>query len=215
YEPELDESLLADWCAFCEGSAQFDVHHFSTILKGVFLGGLTPEVERFLRFFSQTFPAILYTSLARICGDAQEDREVLPWIRSDLHQKVRLLDPEFRAERANIEQLLDNDRFTLTDDFSSLSDIAITSPNFNAIYVTEGDYVSSCCRGNSKMYALEETLYHIATNYALAHAIMSPLLECDIDLSNYFEVYLRGGAYVVAAESIVVYQFSPSVGQPT
>ncbi len=43
-------------------------------------------------------------------------------------------------------------------------------------------------------------------NYSLAHAILSPILNGHIDLSQYFEVYLRGGDYVVAEGSIVVYQ---------
>lgn len=205
YKPELDEALLADWCAFCEGSAEFDQYHFSTILMGVFVGDLTPEVDDFLRRFSRPFAPALYANLVRICGDALPDRDILPWIRRDLDQKLALLDPD-SSERETIERFLATDNFTYTEDFSSLPDIAIASPNFAATYEAECDYIIDHCDDNSKMYALREALYHLATNHALAHSIMSPLLDGTIDLSNYFEIYLRGGDYVVAADSIVVYQ---------
>ncbi len=207
YEPELDEELLADWCAFCEGSADYDQYHFSTMLMGVFVADLTPEVDVFLHRFTNTFPPALYDNLARICDDALPDRDILPWIRRDLGHKLALLDADSNAERRNIERFLAKDNFTLTEDFSSLPDIASASPNFDAIYFAENDYVIDHCMRDPKMLALREALYHIATNYALAHAIMSPLLNGNINFGNYFEVYLRGGEYVVAAESIVVCQY--------
>lgn len=80
------------------------------------------------------------------------------------------------------------------------------SPNFNAIYDEESNYVIEHCDGDSKLYALDEPLYHIANNYALAYSIMSPLLTGSVDLSNYLEIYLRGGDYVVGTDAIVVYQ---------
>src|SRR4051812_16535560 len=84
---ELDFVLLGDWNTFSEGSRQFDHYHFSTILMGVFLEGLTPEVDTFLREFSKQFPLPLYERLVRICGPAEPDRDILPWVQRDLDEK--------------------------------------------------------------------------------------------------------------------------------
>jgi hypothetical protein len=174
---------------------------------GVFVGKLNPEVESFLSRFANKFPPALYDNLIRICGDPLPDRDLLPWIRRDLDQKLKLLDADSRTERQDIERFLANDDFTFMNDLGSLLDIASASRNFDAIYVAESNYVIDHCGNDPKMFALLEALYHIATNYALAHAIASPILNGKINLENYFEIYLRGGDYVVSNDSIVVWQY--------
>lgn len=209
FEPELDLDLLEDWCDYCDGKSDFDESHFSTILMGVFVANLTPEVDAFLKRFASPFSQDLYVSLTRICEVGPADRELLPWIRRDITSKLALLDEENQVERESIEWLLTNDRFRFTDDVSSLPEIAIASANFDAIYFAESDYVIEHSEKDPRLYALSEALYHIATNYALAHSIMNPLVNGGIDLSNYLEVYLRGGDYVLADDSIVVWQYVP------
>ena len=87
----MDFDLLREWCTFCEGSRAFPDDHFSTILMGVFLGGLTPEVDRFLREFAKYCPRPLYDNLVRICADPEPDRDVRPWVLRDLDEKRKLV----------------------------------------------------------------------------------------------------------------------------
>ncbi len=210
YAPDLDMALLADWCEFCEGTRAFDKSHFATILMGVFSAGLTPEVDDFLKRFTSTFPRELYDNLVRICEDPCPDRDLLPWIRRDLAQELMiLLEEDYPTEHANIQRLVEDGKFIFVDDRLSFVDLAMASANFNAIYFAEGDYVSDHLGNDPKMFALKEALYHIATNYFLAHSIMSPLVHGKIDLSNYFEIYLRGGEYVVGDDTIFVWQYKP------
>ena len=56
---------------------------------------------------------------------------------------------------------------------------------------------------------LHEALYHIATDNFLADSIIGPLLKIDINLSHYFEIYRRGGDYVLGEDQIVVYTWQP------
>ena len=121
YEPELDFGLLGDWSAFCEGSREFSPYHFSTILMGIFCGGLTADVNRFLREFTRSFPQPLFDNLARICGDAEPDRDVLPWVQRDLDEKRKLLDSS--AESRNVLEVIDERRFVTTHDLGMLQEI--------------------------------------------------------------------------------------------
>jgi hypothetical protein len=207
YEPELDFDLLRDWCAFCEGVRVFSDDHFSTILMGVFLGGLTPEVDRFLREFAKSFPPSLYDNLVRICGGAEHDRDVLPWVHRDLDEKRKLLtsSPECR----DALRVIDERRFTITQDHDLLHATRVASGNHSFLYQTVGDFVIEHCQSDTRFHALHEALYHIATDNFVADAIISPLLKTDINLSHYFEIYLRGSDYVLDADRIVMYTWQP------
>jgi hypothetical protein len=210
YEPELDFDRLRDWCAFCEGSREFSSDHFSTILMGVFLGGRTPEVIRFLQEFTKSFPSSLYDNLVRICGDPAPDRDVLPWVQRDLDEKRKLLDS--LAEARDVLKVIDERRFAFTSDRDMLHEIRVSSDNHLVLYETVGDFVTEQCDGDPRLYALHEALYHIATDYFVAHSIMAPLLETDVNLAHFFEVYLRGGDYVVDRDRIVICTYQPQGG---
>lgn len=209
YEPELDFNLLSDWCAFCEGSREFSDHyHFSTILMGVFLGGLTPEVNRFLQEFSKYFPQSLFDNLVRICGEAEPDRDVLPWVHRDLDEKRKLFDSS--SESVDVLRVIDERRFTHTHDHDAFQEIKNLSINQSILYSVFNDFVIDQCKDDDRLWALNEALYHIATDYFVANSIMAPLLETDINLGNFFEVYLRGGDYVLDNDRIVVYTYKPA-----
>lgn len=208
YEPELDLDLLCDWSAFCEGSREFPDYHFSTILMGAFLGGLTPEVDRFLREFTKTFPRSLYDNLVRICGDAEPDRDVLPWVNRDLDEKRKILIAHPESRQA--VEVIDTRRFAFTHDHNAMLEIAVSSATHSALYDAVGDFVIEQCEGTARLNVLREALYHIATNYFVADSIMAPLLRTEINLEHYFEIYLRGGDYVLDADRIVVHSWQPA-----
>jgi hypothetical protein len=175
---------------------------------GVFLGGLTADVDRFLRDFTKSFPRPLYDSLVRICGDAEPDRDVLPWIQRDLDEKRKLLDSS--AESHDVLKVIDERRYEFTHDYDMLQTIQGSSDNHSALYDAVCDFVVEQCDGDPRMYALHEALYHIATNHFVADGIIAPLLKTDINLGHYFEVYLRGGDYVLDRDRIVVYVHHPA-----
>jgi hypothetical protein len=179
YEPELDFDRLRDWCAFCDGS----------------------------RAFTKSFPPALYDNLVRVCGDAEPDRDVLPWVHRDLDEKRKLLASAPEARRA--VEVIGGRRFAFTHDHGALLDIAAASATQPALYDAECDFVVERCGGDARVSALHEVLYHIATNYFVADSILAPLLKTDIYLGHYFEVYLRGGDYVLDAGRIVVYTQLP------
>jgi hypothetical protein len=207
YEPELDFGLLRDWSAFCEGSREFPTYHFSTILMGVFLDGLTPEVDRFLREFTKFFPS-LYENLARICGEAESDRDVLPWVQRDLDEKRKLLDSS--TESRNVLKVIDERRFAFTHDLGVLQKIRVSSANHSVLYNALGDFVAIEFNGDALLEALLEALYNIATDYFVAASIVAPLLATNINLGHFFEVYLRGGDYLLDTDQIVVYTHIPA-----
>jgi hypothetical protein len=209
YKPELDFNSLRDWCAFCEGSRGHSKDHFSTILMGVFLGGLTPEVDRFLEEFTKFFPRSLHDKLVRICGDALPDRDVLPWVQRDLDEKRKLFDTSTRFHK--VLKVIDSRRFLVTHEYDVLREVRTTSANHSVLYETVGDFVIDKCNGDARLLALHEALYKgVATDNFVADSIMAPLLETDINLGHYFEVYLRGGEYVLGDDRIVVYRYRPA-----
>lgn len=208
-ESELDVNLLRDWCAFCEGSRGFPRHYFSTILMGVFLDGLTPEVDRFLREFTTCFPPALYENLVRICGGALSDRDVLPWVQRDLDEKRKLFDSSRRFRK--VLKVIDGRGFIFTHDHDVLHEVRVSSDNHSVLYDTLGDFVIEKCNGDVRLLELHEALYKgVATDNFVADSIMAPLLETDVDLGNYFEVYLRGGDYVLGDDRILVYTYKPA-----
>jgi hypothetical protein len=200
----LDFDLLRDWCAFCEGAREFPQYHCSTILMEVFLEGLTPEVDRFLREFSKYFPPALYESLVRICGPALPDLDVLPWVQQDLDEKRKLFDSSTRYREAL--EVIDGRRFVLTHDLDVLYEVRGSSANHSVLYDTHSDFMGEKYNGDERLLALHEALDKgVATIPFVADSIMAPLLKTDIDLSNYFEIYLRGGEYALGDDAIAVY----------
>lgn len=208
-QPELDFDLLRDWCTFCEGSRDFSFDHFATILMGVFVGGHTPDVNRFLHEFAKYFPQSLFDNLVRICGDAVTDRSVLPWVQRDLDEKRKLVDVSSKAR--NVLKVIDERRFMITNDHGMLHEIKVASANHSDLYQTVGDFVIEKCNGDAQLSALREALYHIATDYFVADSIIAPLLKTDVNLGYFFEVYLRGGDYVLDADRIVIYEYQSAI----
>jgi hypothetical protein len=215
-QPELDLDLLGDWCAFCDGSRDFDRYHFSTILMGVFLGGLTPEVDSFLKRFAEPFAPPLYDNLIRIAEDRLLDQDVLPWVRRDLNEKLKLLEAyaESEMEAQALIRLIRTGNYSLTHHHDEFIEIKGGSENHQMIYDMVGDSVIDSYP-DRRFFALSEALYHLATSVEVQQSIMAPLLSIPADLKYYFEIYLRGGDYAVTDNDILVYRdaLNPSNGR--
>jgi hypothetical protein len=166
---------------------------------GVFLGGRTPEVERFLREFARPFPPSLTEHLLRLC-DPPPDHDVLPWVHRDLDEKRKLL-----SDSPDAIRVIDERRIEVTGDYDVLQAARESSDNHTAIYEAVGDYVIAQCRGDDRLFELHEALYHIATDSFLADSIMATMLKTGVDLSHFFEIHDRGADYVLDADRIVVH----------
>ena len=73
--------------------------------------GLTPDVDEFLRKFTAPFPQSLYDNLIRIESERSSDRDILPWVRRDLIEKLKLFGSDYAQEKASIEGHLADERF--------------------------------------------------------------------------------------------------------
>ena len=206
-EPELDFDLLNDWCDLCDGSREFESHYFDTILMGAFLGGLTPEVDSFLKRFTKPFAPPLYNNLIRIAEEKTLDRDIVPWVKRDLDEKLKVLESyaETAAEARELVRLIRAENYSFMHNESEFLNIKHDSENHYVMVCMVSDFEIDAYT-DRRFYALSEVLYHIATSVEVENSIMPPLLDIPVDLSHYFEIYLRGGDYALTDNGILVYR---------
>ena len=200
YEPELDFDLLQLWCDYHQGKA-VDNSNFYTILMGAFLGGLTPEVTAFLRQFSQFYDNSLFDNLCRICDAAKLDDDVVSWVTADLTARRPLF--ETQPDGKPLINLIDRQLFRFAETREEYYDVLNSSVNHSTAYHAVSDYALEHVH-EKNLSRLVEPLYHICNSYALVFGILAPMLNAKIDLSNYFEIYLRGADYVFDSDAVLI-----------
>lgn len=199
----LNMKLLRDWCDFCEGKANFDSFHFSTMLMGTFLDGYTEELDKFIIEITKYFDSSVYRNIKYTFGDkshSQNDIQLL--VNKDLSEKRKVLAEDEDAE--DLLMTIDSQNWIFTNDIEVLYD-AKASENHCLLSEILGDHVGDNIDSDKRIFALKEVLYNIASSYDLTHAILSDLIDGDVNFSNFLEIYKRGCDYAIDDETIVIY----------
>lgn len=199
---DLDYKLLEDWERHCEGNTKMDSFHFSTILMELFALKYTREVEDYIYRFSRYFTPRIFKSLQRICNDRNATTETLYWINRDLDEKQKIA--EEVVPNSTLVDKLRVRNIVIESNPKKYYKLCAPNDEHCLLYDIQCDYFGEHSISDDRKYALHEALYNIATDNFLAYSIMSDMITTEVDYSNYLEVYLCGGAYMLMENYIYV-----------
>ncbi len=80
-------SLLSEWCAFCEGETLFDKSHFLGLLK---VHGSAEELKRIFSYFPFAEELIVRTGRVLTAGEMENSLYLLPKCRAEKNQLIQL-----------------------------------------------------------------------------------------------------------------------------
>jgi hypothetical protein len=200
--------LVKDWGDYCEGKADFDKSHFSSM----FTYDLNDqELNDIFKYFScrndlieclktvitaGSFEGSPYLQAINRCSES----ELLEFVILDLKDK-QLICVEQDAE---VSDILSRIGVEFVHDRKMISQLSGEDNPSEWIFEIIGDLVDEARGTDRKILALEEACYGLAANYYLAWFIMSPLLKLSIDFSNYFKVWSNGGIFVITEDKVLV-----------
>ncbi|SFW83245.1 hypothetical protein [Pseudomonas sp. NFACC04-2] len=191
-------SLLSDWCAFCEDRAVFDKSYFLGLLK---THSGSEEIRRIFSYFPSSEELVDRTERVLASGDMDSSLYLLPRLKVGNDELIQL-GREWLKEQERVCGVLDD------------SEILSICEEARVLFVNGHDMdhwlqqdiphywifdeVGDAIRGSrvsdaEQIYALFEALYGLAADYYLAWYIGRPLFKFDIDLESYFRFWRAGG----------------------
>ncbi len=207
-------SLVLDWIEFCSGSKQFDKDHFFALFSNHSSDEELNEVFSYIPE-SEDLRQNLFKVMS--CGSIENGPYLLPTAHA-VYDKKELVDlavndlKEMRrlcidAGEGEIAEIIDNaqPRFSSNqDEYDYLLQADI--PHF-WLYETIGDHIAEHMKHDGKVIdAFLEALYGLTADYYLVWYITAPLCALDVSFENYYELWAKGGDYLLTNDEIVVFR---------
>ena len=208
HKASFDNELLNDWCDFCEGRKEFDICYFSTLLMETLLEGYTPKFDEFITEITKYFNPSVYENIKYAFSDEKQSQgRVKDWVINDLTEKRKII--EHTHDSSKLKEIIDSPQFVFVKGRDELYDARETENN-TILYEEVGDFVLENIDNDKRLFALKEVFYNIAFDSNLVNALLSGLINGDVDLSNYLDIYKNGCDYAVDDENILIYEFEPT-----
>lgn len=210
----MDKNLLLDWCDFCEGKKNFDTFHFSYL----FNQPLTEcELKKIFSYFPKKEELLeLVLSVRASSISAGEDggffipkkeskgtpEELIELAVKDLKEQQKICSLLGDEELYNI---IDNAQPEFIYDKNYFRKVKSGDCPYIWLYEMVGDYIrDSLIEHDDKIYALREALYGFGGDYYLSWYLGSPLVDANINLSYYFDLWKKGGDYTLTKDNLIV-----------
>ncbi|MBB1403324.1 hypothetical protein [Pseudoalteromonas sp. SG45-1] len=181
------DNLIKDWKCFCQGTQEFDKSHFTYIFHAE---GIINSVNHITQFLPEK------ESLTQVIENVLSIKEVKR-SASISDEAIVSHAKNFILEQVNLLENLDDELRSATDDFEIKfvtptefeSHIDDDIPNY-WLFDEFGDLIRDSKRNDDEVtFAFFEALYGIDNDYYLSWYIAAPLLEINIDLSSYYELW--------------------------
>ncbi|WP_460160015.1 hypothetical protein [Pseudomonas sp. S3_F07] len=202
-------SLLSEWCAFCEGETLFDKSHFLGLLK---VHGSAEELKRIFSYFPFAEELIVRTGRVLTAGEMENSLYLLPKCRAEKNQLIQLGREWLKEQErvcgvlgdSEIFEICHNAQVLLVDAQCMQGAFQKDIPHY-WLFDEIGDAIrGSRVSESEQVYALFEALYGLATDYYLAWYIGQPLFKFDIDLASYFKFWRAGGRCALTESGFLV-----------
>lgn len=202
-------TLLIEWCAYCEGAASFDKSHFLGLLKA---HSSTDELRRIFSYFPYVDELIDRAKNVIRSGDLNEGLYLAPRNRVATEQLIVLGGAWLKEQERVCGLLKDQElseicrnaqvRYVTPEelDFSLQLDI----PHF-WFFDEVGEVVrKSRVSDSEQIYGIFEALYGLAADYYLAWHIGRPLFGFDVNFEPYFKFWQAGGKCALTNDYFLV-----------
>ena len=202
-------SLLSEWCAFCEGKAFFDKAHFQGLLK---VHSSAEELKCIFSYFPFSEELVLRAGRVLAAGEMDSSLYLLPKYRAEKSQLIQLGGEWLKEQERVCGVLGDSEIFEICHnaqvlfvDAQYMQGALQQDIPHHWLFDEIGDAIrESRVSENEQVYALLETLYGLAADYYLAWYIGRPLFKFDIDLESYFGFWRAGGRCALTESEFLV-----------
>lgn len=202
-------TLVKDWCDYCEGKVLFDKSHFSSLFTHSLNNQELNEVFKFFANSNDLIERLISVKgLGTLDGSPYlhplnrgDSLDIVEFVKLDLEDRRLLCVEQGDDELAGI---LARVGVEFVEDNQIVKQLSGKDNPSEWFFEMIGDLVDQARGVDPKMLALEEACYGLAANYYLAWFIMNPLLKLSIDFSNYFKVWSNGGIFVITESKVLV-----------
>lgn len=202
-------SLLSEWCAFCEGEVLFDKAYFLGLLK---LHSGAEELKRIFSYFPFSEELVFRAGRVLAAGEMENSLYLLPKCRAEKSQLIQL-GGEWLKEQERVCSVLGN--FEIFEICHNAQVLFVDAQCMQGAFQKDiphcwlfdevGDAIrESRVSESDQEYALFEALYGLAADYYLAWYIGQPLFKFDIDLTPYFKFWRAGGRCALTESGFLV-----------
>ncbi|ATD09366.1 hypothetical protein SIO17_19995 [Pseudoalteromonas piscicida] len=196
-------SLLKDWCDFCENKKNFDKSHFMTLFHEKEARNCLDKVFAYFTSFEKL---IVNATLAieqkynpKATSPPLEDEYILNLIRRFFLTQTKYV---CDFDQPIIDTITRGEICFVSEDIFSQHENE-DCPHY-WLYDDFGDVVrASRVENDEKTIALFEALYNLDADYYLAWFIASPLIKLDLDLDSYFELWKYKVKFLLLEEKII------------
>ncbi len=206
----LDNDLLEQWCAFCEGTSEFEEHHFSTIFMEGFLD-FGKEQARYIKTICEYFDngrqmakmLCRFHDAAPSLTERQLKGRLLKFTKADIAQKLPLLKRERQPQLHRLIKSLPvsyttYDRLQQSREESEINDdYRLHVENALAPLLVKDAIESELSEAVYKGFGHDLRFTQIFDTYMLQGA--EPLVHD-------FELWLLRGEYVISETEVLVAQ---------
>lgn len=207
-----DVTLLQDWVDYCADKKHFDDScHFDMLFLDE--GKITGED---LTLIFQTFPKAeeLKECFKKVYHTNPSKENTVLDIKKlcDLAYKY-LLEQKKVCERMGEQDLIkviDSVKPVFITDEEHFRGVLSNRDNAGCdLFYVFTDYLSDhiIVENHNKFYDLMGAYYMYMHNYDMQYFLASPLIDTDINLNYFFELWKHGGEYALADDKLLVYSF--------
>ncbi len=191
-------SLLSNWCAFCEDRAVFDKSHFLGLLKA---HSGSEEIRRIFSYFPSSEELVDSVERVLASGDVETSLYLLPRLKVGSDELIRLGREWLKEQERVCGVLGDSEVLSICEDARVLFVNGHDMDHWlqqDIPHYWVFDEIGDAIRGSrvsdtEQIYALFEALYGLAADYYLAWYVGRPLFKFEIDLEPYFRFWRAGG----------------------
>jgi hypothetical protein len=205
---------LKEWCDYCEGVREFDKSHFYTLFHNNF--SLTELMAIFQYFPRATDLLSLMLKLRATnvdtwkggkrffpqCDEAVSTNELVRLAERDILEHRNVCVSAGDGELVNI---IDNATVRFVEDEKIVNETRRGDIPYNWLFELVGDRLGRALISKErKIYALEEAFYGMCGDYYLCWYLSQPLRNFEINLNIYFDLWRKGGDYILTKDEILV-----------
>lgn len=205
----MDPDEIADWCAFCEGKADFDIQHFSTFFMELFLKKPFDDDIRALHTVFRYIPdSKRALALMLRLGQRAEDKvdnEILALVQRDLQEKRKIIDAMSGPHA--LTGLIESDAYSITLDEAQFEKARSANLNGHFYHCISSFMMRHLAGCDKKIAALNNAFYGFASNLQLQWTLTAALTRVSIDFSNYFELYKIAVDYAFDNDQILIMNY--------
>jgi len=204
-------TLLEDWCAYCRGDIFFDKSHFLGLLKSH-----NTDAELAVIFSYLPHSGALLEMSRKVLSNGDLSAYLLPKVVAD-KQSLLKIGRRWLSEMERLSTILGdgeiaaicrNASIELVDDDGLRDALSKDNPNVWFFDLVSDSVLENLVSDSEIIYAILEAFYGLSADYYIAWYMASPLIDLDIDLSVYFELWSNGGRCVLVEDAMYINQVS-------